>query len=83
MSSGTRDFSLLGAKVCHQRVAHLLVRRSGEQDFARKDVETFHAALLEAGSTSASLKIHPHTEHWLAVTAALPDVFAWLDAQLK
>jgi dienelactone hydrolase len=56
---------------------------AGDEDFARKDVEAFHAALLEAGSTSATLKVHPHAEHWLAVTAALPDVFAWLDAQAK
>jgi poly(3-hydroxybutyrate) depolymerase len=56
---------------------------AGERDFAREGVEAMHAALVAAGSTSAVLKLYPHTEHWLAVTDALPDVFAWFDGLAK
>jgi hypothetical protein len=35
--------------------------------------------IVAAGSKTATLKIYPNTEHWLAVTDALPDVFAWFD----
>ncbi len=52
---------------------------AGEHDFARVSVEAMHAALAKAGSKTASLHIYPQAEHWLAVTDALPDVFAWLD----
>jgi hypothetical protein len=71
------------AKSLVTRLKAPLYLAAGDKDFARADVEAFHKALVEAGSISASLKIHPHTEHWLAVTASLPDVFAWLDAQVK
>jgi len=56
---------------------------AGDHDFAREGVEAMHAALIAAGSTTATFKLCPNTEHWLAVTDALPDAFAWFDAQLK
>jgi predicted esterase len=52
---------------------------AGERDFGRRGAEALHRSLVEAGSTSAKLRIYPHCEHLMVVADALPDVFAWLD----
>jgi pimeloyl-ACP methyl ester carboxylesterase len=82
-----RATATIGSSLAPDRAAALagspLFLAAGDRDFARKGVEAFHASLVEASATSATLKIYPHTEHWLAVTAAMPDVFACFDAHTR
>lgn len=55
---------------------------AGERDFGRRGAEALHKSLVEAGSQVAQLRIYPSCEHLMVVVDALPDVFAWFDAQL-
>lgn len=82
-----RAVATIGSALAPERVSELTKRplflAAGDRDFARESVEALHKAFSAANATNATFKLYPHVEHWLCVTVALPDVFAWFDAQQK
>ncbi len=72
--SGLRDASALASKP--------IFVGAGERDFGRRGAEALHKSLVGAGSEVATLHIYPNCEHLMVVVDALPDVFAFFDAQL-
>lgn len=82
-----RAVATIGSALAPERASELTKRplflAVGDRDFARESVEVLHKAFSAANATNATFKLYPHVEHWLCVTVALPDVFAWFDAQQK